>query len=490
MLFGKISIRSRMTLIFVSILGVTLLLFSALLYRVFMGNRRMEFDAALFNHAVDVAQGIKLNAYGGITVNPDILSAGEKVFPFSLDRAFLQILTPDGSVLARSLTLENSRLPFYASDSQALLQRGSVFRVVSAQDIFPNSGQKKVSYRLITYLVREQSASRYIVQLAVPITILSKESEGLLGFFMLAIPLILVVATLVGLYFSRRALAPLGLIIDKTNNMTANKLSERLPIPVANDELRQLTLTLNGLLNRLQLAFQSQERFVADASHQLKTPLAILRGELDVIRSRPRSEEEVGEFLGSAAQELNHLSKMVEDLLLLARVDAGESCLATQDVRMDEVAVESVSRLESFARARDVRVRLDLVESGVKAADTLDGNGEFEVKGDPDLLRSMLHNLLENAIKFSPDSSCVEVRVEDSADSVKLSVLDHGPGIPEEGHEKIFERFYRAGSQPKVSGTGLGLPIARRIAEAHNGSIDAQSLESGGALFNVRIKKL
>ena len=100
----------------------------------------------------------------------------------------------------------------------------------------------------------------------------------------------------------------------------------------------------------------------------------------------------------------------------------------------------------------------------------------------------MLHNLLENAIKFSPDSSCVEVRVEDSIDSVMLSVLDHGPGIPAEGNEKIFERFYRAGLQTKVSGTGLGLPIARRIAEAHNGSIDAQSLESGGALFNVRIK--
>lgn len=478
------SIRVRLAALFVTIFGSVLIAFSAVLYNTFVQTELNELDVALYNHAVDVSANVNINLFGELYIGSDMLSTGAKIFPFAVGKTFVQILNPSGKVLARSRALGKGQLPVFKDEWNALPKRGAVFRTISRRDLPEGSAAEKGSYRLLTFLVRDRPGENFVLQLAVPMTFMEQSARGLYTFILIAIPLTLVIAALGGLYWSRRALAPVTAIINKARNISPGQLSERVPVPRADDELRQLSLTLNALLDRLERAFRSQERFVSDASHELKTPLAILRGELDLMASRCRSPEEISLTLTSASQELDHLSRMVEDLLLLARVDGGAGTLSLQQVRLDELVLETASRLEPFARPRAIRIRADLENSD---------SADFDILGDPDLLRVLLKNLVENAIKFSPDGSVVEVLVGGGSDFAEVQVRDHGPGIPEESIPRVFERFYRAAAGATgaalVQGSGLGLAIARRIAEAHRGAIEVESRPGAGATFTLRVPR-
>jgi signal transduction histidine kinase len=485
-------VRLRLTAIFALLFGATLIAFSILLYRVFTLSQQREFDAALFNHAIDVSQSIEVDLFGDLSMHPDILGVTGKVFPFSIGQAFVQVRNKNGTILARSKTLGRGQLPLTADDIRLLPQGGVSFRTLAAsqltQDSAKDGSHDRPSYRLLTYAVDRPELPRLILQIAAPMTFIEKERSELLLFFTLTIPLILVIATLGGLYFSKHAFAPVKAITEKAQVIGASDLSERVPVPEAQDELRQLALTLNGLLNRLQQAFESQERFIADASHQLKTPLSILRGELDVLRSRARTAEEISTFTESASQEISFLSRMVEDLLLLARVDAGMGSLAISSVRMDEICLESVSRLAKLAESRGIRIKLNLAD----APASQDAEpGPFTVRGDMGLLQCMLQNLIENAIKYSPDGGTIGMDLEGYREYVVVSVRDHGPGIPPEALPRVFDRFFRgSATREKISGVGLGLAISRRIAEVHGGTLEAESRPGMGSVFTARIKKL
>ncbi len=479
------SIRLRITALFVAIFGTTLIVFSFLLYTAFIRNHQTEFDADLYNHALDVARAINIDVFGNVAVDSEILTSGGKIFPFSAGKAFLQIVAVNGKIIARSRTLGTAQLPFDGDDLNAVNQEGLYFRTISRKKVFATKDQNDLAYRLLTYEVRDRGPVPFILQVAVSLTLLDQERRGLLLFFLFGIPLTLIIAGFGGWYLSGSALAPVNAIIEKAKRLRPENLSERLPVPVVDDELRHLSLTLNELLNRLEQAFLSQERFIADASHELKTPLAIMRGELDLVKRHPRSPEELMKFVDSASQELTHLSRMVEDLLMLARVDAGAGSLSISRTRLDELLLEVVARLEPRARAKDVKLRLDF-----KAEN-------FEVNGDPDLLQSMFQNLIENAVKFSPVSSHVEVTIEEEATELVVLVRDRGPGIPVELQAKIFERFYRMrGRSSETPGFGLGLTIARRVADAHGAilTLSSNTSESGaypvGTSFSLRIKKV
>ena len=482
------SIRFRLAALFVGIFGITLILFSTLIYTVFINSREHEFDAALYNRALDVADGINVDFFGDLSVQSNVLFSRGKIFPFAANKAFIQIENFDGKVIAKSEALGKFILPLTLQDTALLLDHGKIFRNTSGTLVSDRAPERSQNYRIILYLISKPTIPKLILQIAVPTTTLDLDRQGLLNFFLLTIPLTLVVALLGGLYLSRRALSPVSDIIEKAQNISAMELSARVPVPEANDELKALAITLNALLDRLQQAFQSQERFIADASHQLKTPLSIMRGELDVMQSRERKPEEVSDFLTSASQEIDHLSKLVGDLLLLARVDAGHSSLSIQKVRLDEITLEEISRLEKLARTKGIKINVNLISRPQGP------ESNYETSGDPDLLQCMLHNLIENAIKYSFNDGRIEVTLCDSEDSVMVTVKDQGPGIPSEMLPHIFDRFYRAENTKHVaSGIGLGLPIARRIAEVHGGSIGVMSqadpVLSTGTSFEVKIKK-
>lgn len=491
--FSRRSLRVRLALFFLALFGGTFVVFSAFLYQAFQRTQQSEFDASLYNYAVDVVDSIEVDLYGELSLKANLFSDRGKIFPFTLGKAFFEVRDFNGRVLARSRNLGTAELPFDPVGLRRLVHMGAQFRSI-APNAFPDSlmrtfGTETTPYRMITYLVDRPSAQKIALQVAVPETFLERERAGLRTFLFVAIPLVLLAATIISLILSRRAFAPISAMIEKAQRISASRLSERLPVPSVDDDLRRLALTVNELLGRLERAFESQERFVADASHQLRTPLAVLKGELGVLRTRTRSPEEIEQFLESAGQEIDELSRMVNNLLTLARVDAGAGALQMGAVRLDEVAMDVVSRLKKLADAKGIQLRLNVSEGTNSGAH----RSPFEVRGDADLLVALVNNLVDNAIKYSPPQSRIDVDVSETASFGRVRVSDQGPGIPAEERERVFERFTRLPGQ-KATGSGLGLAIARQIVEVHQGRLaieDLSAISAGtaGACFTVEIPR-
>mgnify|MGYP001619635614 CR=1 FL=1 len=488
-LFPARGIRLRLTVLFGTVLGLTLLLFSLLVYGAFVREQDLQFDAALYNHAVDVVGSIDITPYGDVVFENESLSTNGKIFPFAVGKSFLQVLNRQGKPLARSRTLGSGRLPYAGADQALVATQGVVLRTIAGEEMALPPGKFDPHYRLISLLAQPTPSTGYVLQIAVSLKPMEDERAGIRTFFSVSIPLTLFLAMLGALYLSGRALNPVAMIIEQAQQISASQLNVRLPVPHDEDELKHLTLTLNNLLDRLQKAFVSQERFVADASHQLKTPLAILRGELDVLRQKPgRSTAEIGEFLDSASQELEHLSRLVEELLLLARVEAGAGSLSLATCRLDEIAMEVTSRMQRLATRKEVRLKLDLLQDET-------GTPDFEARGDPDLLQSVLHNLIVNAVKYSPAGALVEVRLNQTANGVRVQVRDNGPGMAPEEQKRVFDRFYRGGDNGgsaggTTDGFGLGLAIANRIIEMHGSRLMLDSKLGAGSTFEFELARM
>ncbi|HEX4925886.1 MAG TPA: ATP-binding protein [Bdellovibrionales bacterium] len=471
------SIRVRLTILFVGIFTVTLLIFSSLLYNAFSETQQREFDVALYNHAVDIANSLDFDLFGSLSIDARNIYDQQKLLPFSLGRSLLQIRRLDGTTILRAEELGGNDLPFQENDFSELQDRGHGYGNVRARELGLEG--ENVAYRLINYVVKRPGYPMLILQIAVPKTLLEAERRGIRAFFILAVPLIILISAAGGYWFSRRALKPVKDIIAKTESIHADRLSERLPVPEENDEIRHLSETVNGLLQRLEDAFKSQERFIADASHQLKTPLAVLRGELDVLLRGARDQKEVDAFLESASQEIVSLSKTIEDLLLLARVDAGKAAVFATEVRLDDLVLTELARLEKLAKGKGVKLHFDITG--------FEGDETPNVKADRDLLGHLIYNLIENAIKYSPSSQVVRVTVNNGP-RVELAVADRGPGIEAAEQERVFDRFYRV-AQTRTTGVGLGLAIAQKIAQLHGAKITVKSEPGEGSRFAVEFKK-
>ncbi|MCA0375730.1 MAG: HAMP domain-containing protein [Gemmatimonadetes bacterium] len=283
---------------------------------------------------------------------------------------------------------------------------------------------------------------------------------------LLAIPLALLASLVAGFALARRSLAPLEAINARTSRITAANLDERLPVDNPPDELGRLATIINGLLGRVGDAFRTQRQFVADASHELRTPIAVIRGEAEVtLRRAIRTEEEYREALKVIQDESVRLTRIVDDLFLLARVDAGGVGSASQAVDVEELVHDAVRSLRSLAEARGLQC---VAEPSAAAS------APARVSGDPALLRRLLVNLLDNAIKHTPAGGTVTVAYAAAAGTVRVQVRDDGPGIPPALRARIFQRFVHgvaSTAAPERTGAGLGLAIAEAIAHAHRGRL-------------------
>ncbi len=300
------------------------------------------------------------------------------------------------------------------------------------------------------------------------------------GMFLIAIPVLTLSAATGGYLLARKSLAPVASMSAQAAQITATSLDQRLPVE-GGDELAGLARIVNDLLDRLERAFAQQRRFVADASHELRTPAAILRTESDVTLSREHRPE--GEYRASMAvmqDAARRLTRIVEELFLLARSDAGHLVARREAIYLEDVVHEVVRGVQAVAEQRRVRIELgDLVEA--------------PIHGDADLLGRLLLNLLDNAIKFSPEDGTVAVAMRRTAAECEVTVTDEGPGIPATAREQVFERFFRVDTarsrteSSATSGAGLGLAIARRIAEMHAGRLELQESRQGRTVFRLTL---
>ena len=317
----------------------------------------------------------------------------------------------------------------------------------------------------------------YRVQVGASIGVYESTTSHFARVMLTAMPVLLVVSVSGGLWLSRRALLPVDRITREAQQITARSLGQRLEVPQTRDELQQLSETLNAMLERLDQSFQRITQFTADASHELKTPLAVMRTTAEVPLRIPSSETEYREALTGIVAELGRTSKLVDDLLSVARGDSGT--IVMRRVRSDLVCVvkAAAAQGELMARARELIFRREV------------GDAPIWVDGDCDALHRLLLILLDNATKYTPPPGVVTLKAFAQGGFACVEVADTGIGIDETELPRVFERFYRADKARSRDsyGTGLGLAIARWIAIGHGGTIEVASVRGEGSAFSIRL---
>ena len=436
------TIRVRLTAWYTAVLAVALLVAAVLTYAAVRRQLQQSLDGAMTSTARTLAAGLADEAgenHGMLTPR----GAAELLAEFRESDRGIVLLRADGSELSAQPTPQARAL------DRALLRTRRGFSNVPGARLLVTPGPGAVM--AIAQSLAPQEATLAQLRRAMLITA----------------PLALLVAAIGGYVLARQSLAPVVRMSAKARAIGAENLSERIEAADPRDELGELAATLNDLLARLDASFAAQRRFMADASHELRSPVAILQGELDVTLSRgDRDAADYRESLEVMRRSVQRLTRIVRDLFLLARTDAGEVPLNRAPIDLGQLVAQTARAHKTLG---DVTTECD---------------GDLLVDGDEDLLQRMLGNLIENAIRHGGGE--VRVRCTRDGASARLEVHDRGPGVPEALREQIFERFVRADPARGAaagSGAGLGLPIARWIAEAHGGKLRLESSGPEGSVF-------
>jgi len=317
----------------------------------------------------------------------------------------------------------------------------------------------------------------YDVQIAAPMDDFYDAVNRFRLVLLFSVPILLLVASAGGYWLSRKAVAPVGEIARAAQSISEHELSKRLPIPQTGDELQSLSETLNEMFGRLESAFKRVTQFTADASHELRTPVALMRTRTEVALRKPRSEGEYRETIVRIHRELERTSALIENLMTLARADSGSAALQVSPTNLNEVLLEISEPARLLAEGKSIHYGQRLAETPLC------------VSGNAPSLRRLFLILIDNAVKYTPREGNISVVLNACDGSGITEIRDTGVGISPADLPHIFERFYRADeSRARESGgTGLGLSIAKWIAEAHHGKISVISKVGEGSVFRVEI---
>ncbi|MYN20561.1 HAMP domain-containing protein [Rugamonas sp. FT107W] len=384
-----------------------------------------------------------------------------------LDR-WVQIVDAQGRVLARSTNLGAASLPAPAALMARMAAGDTVFETL---DHFAEE-----PVRIVSLPVRA-TPLRYTVQVAGSLDdVRHVVASASVMFLALALAL-LVALTVASASITRWVFRSIDDIVGQAQRIGEGNLDQRLIHPGTRDEIGHLVDTLNDMLDRIDQSFQIQRRFTSDASHELRSPLSRLRAEIEITLRRPRDAAEYVDTLRSCMEEVERLTLLVEELLALARYDAGQDRDASAATSLGEIAAAAIGRAQATAAQRQVRLTLQAANAPVLAAI---GEGAATL---------IVVNLLENAVKFTPAGGAVAVRVWRDGEQACLCVSDSGPGIGVDELPHLFERFYRGASARSgaAAGVGLGLALTQTIVQGHGGRIEAANLPAGGAAFTVHL---
>jgi heavy metal sensor kinase len=337
---------------------------------------------------------------------------------------------------------------------------------------FGGHGTRAVARRLTV------NGRQYVVLVAESLHSIEEELEVVRSILYLGLPLVLLIAGVGGFLLASKSLAPVRWMAEQAKTISDKNLHHRLEIGAANEELTLLAASFNELLSRLDRSFEAMRRFVADASHELRTPIAVIRGEADVSLDHDRGPAEYKESLAIIQDEARRLTRLVDDLLNLTRADAGHVNLHVEEFYINDVLAECCRSMQAKATGKKVSLEFRFPE-------------DMAYRGDQELIRRLVLNLLENAIRYTPEGGRVLVSLKDSTGEVRIRVADTGIGIPPEAAPHVFERFYR-GDQARSrqnGGFGLGLSIVKWIAESHHGSVELTSQPGQGTTFTVLLRR-
>jgi heavy metal sensor kinase len=452
------SVRTRLTLWYAGVLAVLLVAFALLVYYAAANVFYQRQDEALRSTAETVASAYmqELEEEQSIPKANEVVLA-EMVFP----NRYVEVTDARGLVVAWSANLTGRVLAIPPESLARARQQSISFAVINnlRVAVVPLSANKDLGYAVV----------------AEPLSVIDEGLRRLRSYFFAGVPLILLLASVGGYFLARKSLSPIALMNRQTQRISAENLAARLDVMSERDELGGLALTINDLLARLENSFKEQQRFVADASHELRTPLAVLRGETEVALSQQRSTDEYKASLALIKDEAERLSRIVEDLFILAQQPLDRPTIAKMPVKLDRIVEECGRAAQVLAAQKHLKL-------------TIAAKAPLSVQGDDELLQRMILNLLDNAVKYTPAGGAVSIELTASSGDALIRVRDNGIGIPAKDQPFVFNRFYRVDKARSraMGGAGLGLSIVRRIAEAHGGSV---SLESGasGSIFTVEL---
>ncbi len=442
----RLSIRWHLTLWYGAVLAAALAVFGAAVY-------------LMMRHVLygQVAQGLLMEMG---EVGEEVSRAPDAdAMRTWLNRRFtkhpgydIQATGPGGEPLLRSERIRDRGLPL--PHPLPLARQAVISRLAGPE------GQP----RYLASRVVRGPAGPVVLQVAGSLAAVDHELGELLAVLLLAGPLALACALAGGYLLARTALAPVDRMAQTAEEITASRLDRRLEAPNPDDELGRLARTLNKMIARLERSFEEIQSFTADAAHELRTPLAVMRNVAEVTLGQPRSPEEHRRVLEDMLEEIERLTRLAEQLLFLCRGDAGLMPVVPEPIRLDELVRDVGDQMRVVAEEKGL-----LLNSGVMAP--------VHVAGDADQLRRLLFNLFDNAIKYTPSGGTVTSKVEQHDGQARATVADSGIGIPPEHLSRVFDRFYRAdpARTREDGGTGLGLAISRSIAEAHGGGLRIES---------------
>ncbi|MGC4099454.1 MAG: heavy metal sensor histidine kinase [Nitrospira sp.] len=456
-------LRVRLTLWYGTALALVLIIFSVILYAITARNLRDTVDESLEETATTAVRSLEARGFLPLIDEEELLSQFPELA--RIDK-FFQIFSPSGTITIRSPNIKQHEVP---------LSRTALDAAFAGQSIFESAKYpKEPPLRLISVPIMYRGNLLYIVQVGTSMESVGETLQRFLVLLIVAIPIALAVSLAGGWFLAGRALRPVDKITLAAQRIAAGDLSQRLSMPPAHDEIGRLAATFNNMIGRLDTSFRQIRQFTSDASHELRTPLTVMKGETDLVLRRPRPLEDYQSVLESNLEEIDRMTRIVDELLFLSRADMGEVKVESLPVAMESLVEDVHRQARLLAQDRNIEVVLGTVMPVV-------------VEGDDLRLRELLLNLVENAMKYSHSGGKVEIALLNDGRQARLSVTDHGIGIAPADHKKIFQRFFRtdvARAHTK-KGTGLGLAICAWIAELHKGRVEVKSDLGQGSTFTV-----
>lgn len=460
----NLPIKWRLTIWYGVVLSLILVIFASGIFIYFRNSLQDSIDAKIRSI------GEVLSSSMTETHNTSVFGNFERYLENVLGRKpkgkFIQIMDTSGRIGAKMSDIEGETLP---------TSFNALERAMRGEIVYETIERTKPRLRMVTIPIMENKKVTSVVQVGTSLEDFDETIKKLLLIMIISIPTSISVTIVVGYFMAKKALRPVDQIRRAAIKISSSNLDEKIDIVGRRDELGRLAETFNAMIGRLKDAFQRVNQFSIDVSHELKTPLTILKGETEVVLRKEREKADYQKLLLSNLEEIDRMSCIIDDLLLLSKADTKEIKLNIEEVALRDLIMDVCLNMKVVADKKEVELQMSELE-------------DVRLKGDELKLRRMLLNVVENGIKYSHSGGKVTVSSYVNDGYAQIDVKDEGVGISKEDIKFVFDRFYRADrSRKRVSGSGLGLSISRWIAEAHKGSIEVKSQPAQGSMFTIKL---
>ncbi len=460
----NLPIKWKLTLWYGGILALILVTFSSGVYIYFKNSLQKSIDTKIKSIAEVLASSMTE------THNQSLFGNFERYLENALGKKpkgkFIQIIDASGKIGARLNDLEAEAVPVSFVTLEKALKGEIVYETIETA---------RPRLRMITMPILENKKIISIVQVGSSLEEFEDTMKRLLIIMIISIITSISVTIVVGYFMAKKTMKPVDQIRRAAVNISSNNLDERIDIKGRKDELGRLAETFNAMISRLKDSFQRINQFSIDVSHELKTPLTILKGETELALRKERTNEEYKRSMQSNLEEIDRMSRIIDDLLLLSKTETKDIGMNLEKVDLRDLLADVCMNMKLFGENKGVEIVVKELE-------------DIRLVGDELKLRRMITNVVENAIKYGHRGGHVIVSSYKQNGFACVNVEDDGPGISPGDIKYIFDRFYRADrSRKRASGSGLGLSISKWIAEAHKGSIDVQSRPAAGSVFTIKL---